>query len=93
MEAIEIRLQRAIEDYLCERGLFPWQVLYCQSPLFLKITFMLSAQRSEFLDFIEYPSLADKSGIQICQDELTILLRGLTLRWFLNKIGNDGGAS
>lgn len=89
MEAIEVRLQRGIEDFLVTKGLYPWQTLYCSNPVFLKITFMTKDQWTEFLDYVEYKSLADKSGVEVCPDGFTVIIRGIALKYFLGKIESE----
>jgi hypothetical protein len=41
---------------------------------------------TEFLEFFDYQNLADKSGIQIWEDTMTILLSGVTLNYFFEKV-------
>ena len=93
MEALEVRLQKGIEDFLCTKGLFPWQTLYCSDPIFLKISFITKSQCFEFLDYLDFKNLADKSGIQVCPDGFTVIIRGITLKYFLGKIETDNEVS
>jgi hypothetical protein len=82
----EIQIQRAIEEWLCEIGLYPFQVLYTTLGPVLKITFLMKPEVTEFLEFFDYQNLADKSGIQIWPDSMTILLSGITLNYFFEKV-------
>ncbi len=86
---LELEVQRAIEDALCELGLYPDDVVYVNTGdlKFLKISFIMKQELPEFLDYLDYKDLADKSGIIVYEQTLTVILRGITLRYFIEKLG------
>ena len=86
IEPKEIQIQKAIEEWLCGVGLYPFQVLYTALGPALRITFLMKPEVTEFLEFFDYRNLADKSGIQIWEDTMTILLSGVTLNYFFEKV-------
>ena len=86
IEPREIQIQRAIEEWLCGIGLYPFQVLYTALGPVLKITFLMKPEIDEFLDFFDYRNLADKPGISVYPETMTIVLSGVTLNYFFEKV-------
>lgn len=86
IEPREIQIQKAIEEWLCGIGLYPFQVLYTALGPVLKITFLMKPEVDEFLDFFDYRNLADKSGISVYPETMTIVLSGVTLNYFFEKV-------
>lgn len=89
IEPVEIKLSKAVEEWLCSKGLFPFDVLFTRTPKqLLKISFILKSELTEFLDCIGYNNLADKSGITICSDEITILFTDMSLKMLYKCLMN-----
>lgn len=68
-----------IEDWLVGKEIYPFSVLYVDSPEFLKISFYLETDIQEFLGLIEYTKMCDTSGVLIISETNTILLQGIGL--------------
>lgn len=90
---IELDLQKVIEGWLANKSLWPFSVLYIaptrKNQELLKITFLLTIEVPEFLGYLDYDNLADKSGIEVISEHNTVLLQGLGLRLFFKVIENE----
>ena len=85
----EIGIQEEIIVFLDRLSISPFSVIftYClNNGGMLAITFWLDSDIDEFLDFVEYKSLCDKSGYLILRDNNTILISGFALIDFYSKI-------
>lgn len=89
-QPIEIKLQKTVEDWLSEKGLWAFSVFYTGAtkklPALLKVSFFIPQEVDEFLGYLQYSVLADKSGIEVYRETRTILLSGLGLRLFFKVL-------
>ena len=85
----EIGIQEEITLALCRLDISPFSVIftYCLNDGgTLAITFWLDSDISEFLDFVEYKSLCDKTGYIILRENNTILVSGFALIDLYSKL-------
>lgn len=82
-------LEKEIESWLVESGVYPFSVLYVKDPQFLKISFFLESDITEILEKIRYKEMCDTSGVQIIMETKTILLTGMGLINFLRYVDNQ----
>lgn len=86
MIPLEIQVQEAVEKFLVSQDLWPHDVFYMSDPKLLKISFILKIEVEDFLDFLVYRNLADKTGITVFWETWTVVLSGMGLRMFFSKI-------
>ena len=80
-------IQRKVTNYLVTHEIFPFSVVYtdCFCGL-LAITFCISTDIDEFLDYIDYKCLCDKTGYIILRETNTILIYNFALLNFYSKV-------
>lgn len=85
----EIEVQESVIDYLVSKNISPYSVIftYCLNDGgTLSITFWIDSEIDEFLNFIEYKSICDKSGYLVLKENNTVLISGFALIDFYSKI-------
>ena len=81
-------IETSVENWLVSKGIYPFSVLYVKNPCFLKLSFFLDTEVTEFLNLIGYSKMCDISGIQIFNKTNTILLKDIGLFKFLEYVDN-----
>lgn len=79
-------IEDKVRKYLVSKNIYPFSVLYSVEHGFLKISFYLPNDISEFLLLSDLSRLCDNSGIQEIPETKTILLTGISLKYFLEHV-------
>ena len=85
----EIGIQEEVISSLSHLDISPFSVIftYCLNDGgTLAITFWLDTDIDEFLDYVEYKSLCDKTGYLILRDNNTVLISGFALIDYYSKL-------
>lgn len=86
----ELVIQDVVEEYLVHNNIFPASIVYCENAKNsipnLCITFWSIHDYINFMNHLDYTSLCDKSGIILFQDSLSIILCGMNMSLFFEKV-------
>lgn len=79
-------IENQVREYLVSKNIYPFSVLYSGEYDFLKISFYLPGDISDFLSVSGYFEVCDNSGTQTYQETKTVLLTGISLKSFLSHV-------
>ena len=85
----EIEIQKEIESLLLESDISPFSVTFTYlsgNGSLLAMTFYLPQDLDEILDLIDYQYESDKSDFIVLRDTNTLILVGIGLSKFLDKL-------